>query len=91
MWKLAMAQTPEGAKKARETMIRKAGGVEAYREAQRLRGALGGAAEHVGPVGFANPEIGPDGLTGPQRAKKLAKTNWKKKKEIKNDRNAIHP
>lgn len=86
-----MAQTPEGAKKARETMIRKAGGLEAYKEAQQHRGSLGGNAAHTKPVGFASLKIGPDGLTGPQRAIKLAELSWKKKKETNNDNNAIHP
>ena len=75
-----MAGTVAGNRKARETMIRNMGGVEAYNAHKRAIGALGGRNGR-GPGyrgGFAHPDVDPRaaGAKGgriSRRTKKLAK------------------
>ena len=62
-----MPGSPEGGRKATETLIKKFDGdVEAYKAWRRHIGSLGGKNGHTG--GFAAEKVGKDGLTGPQRA-----------------------
>ena len=78
-----MVQTKAGGKKYRETMIRKYGSEEAWKDYLRTIGSRGGANGNTG--GFASSKIGKDGLTGRMRAvlagaiggKKSKKTNRK--------------
>lgn len=68
-----MAQTPEGAKKASQTM-RATYGEDYYKRI----GATGGAGSSTG--GFASDLIGPDGLTGRQRARRVGGIGGRKSK-----------
>ena len=62
-----MANTKEGAKKARQTLIERLGSEEAVKEYYRRIGAMGGAKSRGG--GFGSDKVGADGLTGQQRAR----------------------
>lgn len=62
-----MAGSKAGAAKARATMIKNLGGLEAYRDRMKNNGSKGGSLGTTG--GFASDIVGDDGLTGPQRAR----------------------
>lgn len=75
-----MSGSKEGRRKARETLIKKFGSLEAYLEFYRTIGAKGGKISQTG--GFASWNEGSDGLTGRERASiagaKGGKATWRK-------------
>jgi uncharacterized protein len=73
-----MVNTPEGQKKALETIYAKYGS-DYYKRV----GALGGKVGRTG--GFASKKVGKDGLTGPERAMKVGIHGGRKSKRIKKE------
>lgn len=62
-------QTKEGGQAVRNTMIRKFGSYEKYREWMASIGSQGGARNKGGEVGFGSYVVGADGKTGRIRAR----------------------
>ena len=75
-----MAGTLEGARKARDTNIRKYG-KDFYREMGRKGGKIGRTG------GWASEEIGPDGLTGRERAAVMGKKGGQISRRGKSEKN----
>lgn len=76
-----MAQTKEGALKARISLIERYGSEEALRQHYSEIGGIGGARSKSG--GFASTAIGDDGLTGPQRASRAGALGGAKSRRTK--------
>lgn len=79
-----MVQTLKGGQKYRNTMIKKFGSLEAWKEYQRRNASIGGRNGKSG--GFASDEVGADCLTGRERASRVGKIGGLRSKRLPNKR-----